>query len=172
MSLIAKNFKTLSLPFDNSLVVKNVSYNTDKYEKQKKKIHERFMMALESHPPTSSLAEIIPDSDDPGTNNHRFYIVLGGRPTAPKKRTFNSCLIAFALTHIKKSHAHTFLSTPQLFAEAQYEPGAIACTHGMLFSEFKNRGHICWSLLKDFNFTGKFGFCESASTIFCVHRKE
>ena len=133
--------------------IKDQDYNNSRYETSKKSLSYRFMQALYLNPTLKPLTNIVDDPEEPTNQIEQFYVKCCGAVTTAKLKVANAALTHFSILFVKKGHHQTKFKTPLQFAQAQYQPNAVACMLRTLFSHFCKNG-LNFSLSKDFNGKG------------------
>ena len=128
--------------------------NDPAYEKFKLSIVKWFFTVLASRTSTCQLAESVPNPDLPGLRTQRFYVAVRGVRTPQKQSLLGQCLLLFSSQYRKLKFKDADLSSPEIFAEAQYQPNLIGTGFRTLFSHFR-KSSIQYALAKDFNGQGK-----------------
>ena len=129
--------------------------NDPAYEKFKLSIVKRFFTVLASRTSTCQLAELVADPDLPGVRTQRFYVAIRGVRTPQKQKLLGQCLLLFSSQYRKIKFKDADLSSPQVFADAQYQPNVIGTGFRTLFSHL-HKNSIQYNLAKDFNGQGKY----------------
>jgi hypothetical protein len=129
--------------------------NDPAYEKFKLSIVKRFFTVLASRTSTCQLAELVDDPELPGVKTQRFYVAIRGVRTPQKQRLLGQCLLLFSSQYRKIKFKDADLSSPQIFADAQYQPNVIGTGFRTLFSHL-HKNSIQYNLAKDFNGQGKY----------------
>jgi hypothetical protein len=135
----------------------DLNLNDPAYEKFKQSIVKRFFIVLASRTSTCQLAELVEDPDLPGVKTQRFYVAVRGVRTVQKQRLLGQCLLLFSSQYRKIAFKDADISTPEQFANAQYQPNVIGTGFRTLFSHFRKMS-IQYALAKDFNGQGKYSF--------------
>ena len=146
----------------------DLNLNDPAYEKFKQSIVKRFFIVLASRTSTCRLAELVDDPDLPGVRTQRFYVALRGVRTPQKQSLLGQCLLLFSSQYRKLAYKVADLSSPQIFADAQYQPNVIGTGFRTLFSHFRKMS-IQYALAKDFNGKGKYSSFLFALFLFILH---
>ena len=113
-----------------------------------------FLISLLSRTSTEPLAEMVIDHE---TNKQipRFFLETAGVRTCWKQLVASKALSFFCIKLIKVTHMDVELNTPELYAEAQLEPGLLQTYLKNWFAAARKYG-FPFSCTKDFNKPGIF----------------
>ena len=113
-----------------------------------------FLITLKSCKLTEPLAEMV---IDPETKKQipRFFLETAGVRTCRKQLVSSKALLFFCIKLIKVTHMDVELNTPELYAEAQLEPGLLQTYLKNWFAAARKYG-FPYSCTKDFNEPGMF----------------